>query len=636
VSISLPNATELQAFRTRDLQDAKNSYFSHRPLSEMLLDYIRGIGKYDDWIRFKIRQKIDQDALQIGLIGEADSMFDAHGRLKSKFEGIVSRDLCATRYDMVPSNLINSHIVLPESANEHQNVILPPGINMVAKRPTRSAVRIYSATGCELYLHPFCYQVFWRGENWFCPSASNRCLSKPALLNELESAESCCTARSVVVIQDRFPGSNFSHFLFDWVTRFGLICESGLIDVGECLFAFGGAPGKFESMLLEVLAIEYGVSDDQFLFPSKGIILKTTKSTYWFSDQTESYLHPAQMAHARSIGILRKVAARLTPRPWGGSSRVYISRSDAGRRRVANELEIMDELAKHDFDPVVLSDLPVDRQFALLAGADIVVGPHGMGLTQLSLHPGNPSLIELHHPNKGTDAYALMASAMARSYQFVTGEPTTGESDDFVVPLSGILTAIERLDLPATKPVTSRGRGAQVIVDPARELSGATQKVSISEIESGLCPAPPFMPEDVVWRHVRGDPQVTPDSNVGFWNNISLQEERIYTGSCWVWIPRDFRGSSVELHIGEWPGQRRHVADINIREQWQLITAGRTPPVGVHSCNVVLRLTASKGEQIFSSAWALEAGLGPHGILEENRRIRQADTRRQVTVTHDN
>jgi len=63
--------------------------------------------------------------------------------------------------------------------------------------------------------------------------------------------------------------------------------------------------------------------------------------------------------------------------------RIYVSRRDATVRRVANWDAVRRVLDAFDVQPYVLSDLSVREQIDLFARADLVVGPHGAGLTNV-------------------------------------------------------------------------------------------------------------------------------------------------------------------------------------------------------------------------------------------------------------
>ena len=101
------------------------------------------------------------------------------------------------------------------------------------------------------------------------------------------------------------------------------------------------------------------------------------------------------------------------------------------------------------FEYVVMSDHAVADQIAIVVrSARCVVGPHGMGLTHLSLSSGSPALVELHQLGSGTDVYAFMARAMGFPYRSIMGG--RGEND-FEVPVNEVIMALDDLGFGARK-----------------------------------------------------------------------------------------------------------------------------------------------------------------------------------------
>jgi capsular polysaccharide biosynthesis protein len=75
--------------------------------------------------------------------------------------------------------------------------------------------------------------------------------------------------------------------------------------------------------------------------------------------------------------------------------RLFISREDSGIRKLLNERALFHELEKMDFQCLQLGQMTVREQLAAFAGAEIVVGPHGAGLTNMIYAPKTAKLVEI-------------------------------------------------------------------------------------------------------------------------------------------------------------------------------------------------------------------------------------------------
>jgi hypothetical protein len=74
--------------------------------------------------------------------------------------------------------------------------------------------------------------------------------------------------------------------------------------------------------------------------------------------------------------------------------RIYVSRSAANERRVTNADAVLDALSAYGFESYRLEELPVAEQVRLFADADVVVGPHGAGLSNL-VYSEDVAVVEL-------------------------------------------------------------------------------------------------------------------------------------------------------------------------------------------------------------------------------------------------
>lgn len=111
---------------------------------------------------------------------------------------------------------------------------------------------------------------------------------------------------------------------------------------------------------------------------------------------------------------------------------VYISREKARGRRVVNEKEVRELLARAGAEIVVAEDLSFAQQVSLFARTRLLIGIHGAGLTNMVFMPEGGAVIELLPTRNGIfdlrpntlsirhdPCYVRLAAAMGHHYQFI-------------------------------------------------------------------------------------------------------------------------------------------------------------------------------------------------------------------------
>ncbi len=78
-----------------------------------------------------------------------------------------------------------------------------------------------------------------------------------------------------------------------------------------------------------------------------------------------------------------------------GGRKIYISRQFTGMRRILNEEAVRDALVERGFEIVVLGKLALAEQMAAFAEADVIISPHGAGLTNVIFCNRGTLLIEI-------------------------------------------------------------------------------------------------------------------------------------------------------------------------------------------------------------------------------------------------
>jgi capsular polysaccharide biosynthesis protein len=101
--------------------------------------------------------------------------------------------------------------------------------------------------------------------------------------------------------------------------------------------------------------------------------------------------------------------------------RLYISRRDAVSRRIVNECELLGELVPHGFEVATLTGMPFADQVQLFSGAEMIVGPHGAGLTNMVFAQPGATVIEVFSPNYINGCYWALANVCGHRYGFMVG-----------------------------------------------------------------------------------------------------------------------------------------------------------------------------------------------------------------------
>ena len=116
-----------------------------------------------------------------------------------------------------------------------------------------------------------------------------------------------------------------------------------------------------------------------------------------------------------------------------GDRRIFISRAQAPRRRIANEAELGPVLRKHRFEQVVLEDLSFAEQVKLVGSAAVLAGSHGAGLTNMCWMAAGSRILELRRRGDAhNNCYFSLASALDLPYWYMQCEPVQPASDSHV------------------------------------------------------------------------------------------------------------------------------------------------------------------------------------------------------------
>lgn len=183
---------------------------------------------------------------------------------------------------------------------------------------------------------------------------------------------------------------NFYHFLFESLPRLLAIRAA---EPHVMFLATTAIPSYLLTILkdLDIAFAPWEGNDAVFTSP---VVWAVTPPELWWPDPF-------------SVATLRQHFLPKT-KPEEPNSRVYISRSRSSRSLVG-EVKVEQLLAANSFTVVHLEELSFTEQVQLLANAQIVVAPHGAGLSNIAFMDSGTRVLEIASPDYWFPCFARLA-----------------------------------------------------------------------------------------------------------------------------------------------------------------------------------------------------------------------------------
>lgn len=202
----------------------------------------------------------------------------------------------------------------------------------------------------------------------------------------------------------------YYHWMFDVLPRLGLLEESK-IPISRTVFN----RKKFLPFQEETLAA-LGYTDDRIIECGKDFHLQGKKLIVPSSTGYTGYMPKS------SCDFLRKKFARKKSGKYAGIDRIYVSRENAQCRKVLNEHDVFRVLDRYGFQKVILETMSVADQADLFSSANIIVAPHGGGLTNLVFCEPGTKVIEIFSPKYVNVLYWVLSTHMDLDYYYCIGD----------------------------------------------------------------------------------------------------------------------------------------------------------------------------------------------------------------------
>jgi capsular polysaccharide biosynthesis protein len=266
-----------------------------------------------------------------------------------------------------------------------------------------------------------------QGTVWSDPSTTAVFSSAGELLEDLSYGNSFLVASSrhlpqanrlsgkLAVLSIRYSG-NYCHWMFEFVARAALLRDAYpkweelngiLIDPTHA---------GFQVETLRAL----GIPEEKLISNQEGIYLEADELVVPSPFAHWPVFDPATCQLLRSLFLQNPKSTRDAAKY---PKRIYLTRSEATYRRVLNDAEVQTWLASAGFVSVTLSQMSVAEQATMLSMAEVVVAPHGAGLTNLVFCKPGTKVLEIFPHNYSQPYYWALANQCKLIHRYLVGRP---------------------------------------------------------------------------------------------------------------------------------------------------------------------------------------------------------------------
>lgn len=224
------------------------------------------------------------------------------------------------------------------------------------------------------------------------------------------------------VYRSRTAYQVYYHSLIDYIPRVYLLSQPQYQDIAEIKLLVSTPLTDMESFFLSRLLpqnVKPNIVNSENVFSIEKLIFPS-----FLSSMESGYLPKEYLSFFLS---------RTTPtRERKKVNRIFVSRKRIGRIRcIINEEELLEIITKYGFSRYYLEDLAFEKQIELFYDAEMVIGIHGAGLTNL-IFSSNCKVLELFPTNKIFTFYYYLSKAVENEHNWLCSNVSSLNTDFYV------------------------------------------------------------------------------------------------------------------------------------------------------------------------------------------------------------
>jgi capsular polysaccharide biosynthesis protein len=250
---------------------------------------------------------------------------------------------------------------------------------------------------------------------------------------------------AVITFQVSF---NYFHWMFDVLRRLELLRKSN-IEFDRIVMNRGKYFTKencgFQDESLKLL----GITQDK--------LIECNQDTHILAKQLIVSSMAGYSAHVpKSVCqfLRNEFLSKVKIRKESKYKRIFISREDAEHRKVMNEDAVLSVLKKYGFKLVKLSTLSFTEKIELFQCAEVIVSPHGAGLTNLIFCNPGTKIVEMFTPTYLMPCFHIISNHMDLDYYGLIGEKVpqddsrSNHKDPILIDLDKLNKTLEMAAIP--------------------------------------------------------------------------------------------------------------------------------------------------------------------------------------------
>jgi len=173
--------------------------------------------------------------------------------------------------------------------------------------------------------------------------------------------------------------------------------------------------------------------------------------------QVNNFILPSFVANHNSGYLPPHIFESLRHKIWEGyqvkltekPKRIYISRKKATKRKILNEDQVIAALKPYQVEVIYAEELTYQQQVQLFYNSEVVIAPHGAGLTNV-LFCRNAKVLELHPADILKSHYFLLSKGLGFPYFYSIGS-NSDANQNFTVSISDFKTQLTHLFANSSK-----------------------------------------------------------------------------------------------------------------------------------------------------------------------------------------